>query len=60
MRDGATGFVVEDEDRAGFAAHAVDLLTNDALWLRQHRACLETQRGFSWAEVAALWERLLP
>jgi hypothetical protein len=60
VRDGATGFVVEDEDRAGFAAHAVDLLTNDALWLRQHRACLETQRGFSWAEVAALWERLLP
>ena len=60
VRDGETGFVVEDEDRAGFAAHAVDLLTDEALWLRQHRACLETQRGLSWAEAAALWERLLP
>ena len=60
IRDGDTGFVVEDEDRTGFAAHAVDLLTNDMLWLRQHRACLDRQRGLSWAEAAALWERLLP
>jgi hypothetical protein len=59
VRDGDTGFVVADEDRTGFAAHAVDLLTNDALWMRQHRACLETQRGLSWEEAAALWERLL-
>jgi glycosyltransferase involved in cell wall biosynthesis len=59
VRDGATGFVVEDEDRAGFAARAVDLLTDDPLWLRQHRACLETQRGLSWEDAAALWERLL-
>ena len=60
VRDGDTGFVLADEDAAGFAARAVDLLRDDALWLRQHRACLERQRGLGWDEAAALWERLLP
>jgi glycosyltransferase involved in cell wall biosynthesis len=57
--DGETGFVLADEDRAGFAARAVDLLTDDALWQRQHRACLARQRGLSWVEAAGLWETLL-
>jgi hypothetical protein len=60
VRDGATGFVLADDDAAGFAARAVELLADDALWLGQHRACLETQLGLSWPEAAALWERLLP
>ncbi|MEI9987523.1 MAG: glycosyltransferase [Aliidongia sp.] len=60
VRDGETGFVLADEDAAGFAARAVELLTDDPLWLRQHRASLELQRGLGWAEAAALWERLLP
>lgn len=58
--DGTTGFVVEDEDGAGFARHALALLTDDALWQRQHEACLETQRARSWDVAAAEWESLLP
>jgi hypothetical protein len=60
VRDGETGFVLADEDSAGFAARAVELLRDDALWLRQHRACLDVQRGLGWDEAAGLWERLLP
>jgi hypothetical protein len=60
VRDGETGFVLGDEDAAGFAARAVDLLRDDALWLRQHRACLGRQRGLGWDDAAVLWERLLP
>ena len=60
VRDGATGFVLADDDAVGFSARAVDLLTDDALWLSQHRACLATQRGLSWSEAASLWEQLLP
>jgi hypothetical protein len=60
VRDGETGFVLGDDDAAGFAARAVELLRDDALWHRQHRACLAVQRGLGWAEAAALWERLLP
>ena len=60
VRDGATGFVLDDDDAAGFAARAVELLSDDALWLAQHRACLATQRGLAWTEAAALWEHLLP
>jgi glycosyltransferase involved in cell wall biosynthesis len=60
VRDGVTGFVVEDEDKAGFAERAVRLLTDDGLWLSQHEACLSGQRGLSWTEAAGLWEALLP
>lgn len=57
--DGRTGFVVDEGDDAGFAAAAVRLLSDDALWLAQHRACLETQRGLSWAEVAQRFAALM-
>jgi glycosyltransferase involved in cell wall biosynthesis len=60
VRDGESGFVVEDDDREGFARHAVALLGDDGLWRRQHLACLATQRGLSWTEAAGLWEALLP
>ncbi|MBL8831780.1 MAG: glycosyltransferase family 4 protein, partial [Rhodospirillales bacterium] len=49
--DGETGFVAADED--AFAAAAVRLLTDDALWLAQHRACLSRQRARGWADMAA-------
>ncbi len=60
VQDGVTGFVLDDDDRQGFAERAVALLTDDALWRRQHEAALATKRGLSWEEVAALWEELLP
>lgn len=55
--DGETGFVVEDEN--GFAEAAIRVLTDDALWLRQHRACLQHQRGLSWPEVAGRFLALM-
>jgi len=56
--DGKTGFVVESE--AEFIDAARRLLTDDALWLAQHRACLATQSRRGWADMAADFERLLP
>jgi glycosyltransferase involved in cell wall biosynthesis len=58
--DGMTGFVLDDDDAAGFADRTVALLTDDGLWRRQHQACLASQRGLSWRDAAALWEDLLP
>jgi glycosyltransferase involved in cell wall biosynthesis len=60
IRDGESGFVLIDDDNVGFSTHAVGLLSDDALWLRQHRTCLALQRGLSWTEAAGEWERLLP
>jgi glycosyltransferase involved in cell wall biosynthesis len=54
VRDGETGFVARDE--GGFAAAAVALLADDALWRRQHRAALLSQGGCGWPEAAAAWE----
>lgn len=57
--DGVTGFVVDDEDDGAFADAAIRVLSDDALWLDQHRACLETQRGLSWPEVARRFAALM-
>lgn len=43
--DGVTGF--HRADPAGFAAAAIQLLSDDALWRRQHLAALERQQGLS-------------
>jgi Glycosyl transferases group 1 len=43
--DGVTGF--HRADPAGFAQAAIQLLTDDDLWRRQHLAALELQQGFS-------------
>lgn len=56
--DGTTGFVATSE--AEFVDAARRLLTDDALWLAQHRACLATQNKRGWADMAADFERLLP
>ncbi len=56
--DSKTGFVAHDE--ADFAAAAVRLLTDDALWLAQHRACLAQQRSRGWADMAADFGALVP
>lgn len=55
VRDEVTGFVAADDAR--FAEQAVALLTNDALWRRQHEASLRLQRGWSWDEMAEAFDR---
>jgi glycosyltransferase involved in cell wall biosynthesis len=54
--DGETGTVAADDAR--FAEAAIALLTDDALWRRQHEAALVRQKGLSWDEVAERFERL--
>jgi len=55
--DGLTGFVRADADE--FADCAVDLLSNDDLWRRQHEASLLYQQGISWSEHAGRLESVL-
>lgn len=54
VRDGVTGFVVPDDE--AFARRAVELLTDDVLWRRQHLAALSLQQGWSWEEMASAFE----
>ncbi len=56
--DGKTGFVAADAD--AFAAAAVRLLSDDALWLAQHRMCLATKRSRGWNDMAADFAALVP
>ena len=55
--DGATGRVAEDDD--AFAAAAIAVLRDDALWRRWHLAALANQRGASWDAVAGRFEALM-
>jgi glycosyltransferase involved in cell wall biosynthesis len=55
--NGVTGAVADDD--ASFVAASIALLTDDALWRRQHEAALRDQRGLSWGEVAARFEGLI-
>jgi glycosyltransferase involved in cell wall biosynthesis len=55
--EGVTGFIRgAPED---FAERAVALLTDDALWRRQHEAALRHQQGISWSEHAGRLEAAL-
>ena len=56
--DGVTGYVADD-DRV-FAERAIELLSDDALWQGQHDAALAQQRGWSWNDAAAAFERFVP
>jgi glycosyltransferase involved in cell wall biosynthesis len=56
VRDGETGFVAIDEE--SFAEQALRLLRDDALWSAMHADALRLQRGRSWDDVAADFERL--
>jgi glycosyltransferase involved in cell wall biosynthesis len=58
VRHGVTGVVANDAE--SFAAAAVRLLTDDALWRAQHDAALAMQRSFGWDDAAARFEALLP
>ena len=55
--DGETGFVAPDD--AAFAASAVRLLSDDALWRTQSDAALARQRGWGWDQAAASFEELM-
>jgi len=55
--DGETGFVAPDD--AQFAASALRLLTDDALWRRMNAAALDRQRRWGWDEAAASFEGLM-
>jgi hypothetical protein len=54
--DGVTGAVAGDDER--FAAAAIALLGDDALWRRQHAAALARQKGSSWDDAARRFEEL--
>ena len=56
VQDGVTGFVSPDDQ--SFAAAAVALLTDDALWRRQHAEALKVrQTASTWDDRAAEWEQ---
>jgi glycosyltransferase involved in cell wall biosynthesis len=57
VADERTGFVVDGA--AAFAAAAVRLLTDDALWLEQHRNALAEQGRYGWDDAAAAVEKFL-
>ena len=52
--DGVTGYVRTDPQ--DFADAALALLSDDALWRRQHESALKLQQGMSWDEHAARFE----
>lgn len=56
--DGVTGTIAANEE--GFAAAALALLSDDALWRERHEASLARQKGLSWDAVAQRFEALLP
>jgi len=56
--DGVTGTVAADDDQ--FCEAAIAILTDDALWRRQHAAAVSLQKGIGWDEAAARFEALIP
>lgn len=56
IEDGMTGVVARSE--ADFIAAARGLMTDDALWLRMHRAALARGPGPNWTDVARAFEAL--
>lgn len=55
--DGETGFVVKGEQ--AFADKAVQILTDDVLWRRQHQAALAKQGQWDWPKAAQAFETLV-
>ena len=55
--DGETGYVAEDD--GAFAKAAIKLLSDDQLWIRQHREALVKQRSWRWQDAAAAFESLI-
>jgi glycosyltransferase involved in cell wall biosynthesis len=55
--DQVTGFVRDSDTQ--FAEAAIALLTDDALWRRQHEAAIRHQQGIDWSEHAGRLESFL-
>ncbi len=55
--DGETGFVRPTD--TGFADAAVELLSDEALWQRQHNSALNQQRAWRWPDAARAFEALI-
>lgn len=55
--DQVTGFVRDGDSQ--FADAAIALLTDDALWRRQHEAAIRYQQGICWSEHAGRLESFL-
>jgi glycosyltransferase involved in cell wall biosynthesis len=51
VRDGETGFLVQDGDVAGFADRIGALLGDDALAARMSAAAVEWSRRFDWEQA---------
>lgn len=56
VHDGMTGFVRSEDD--AFADACVALLTDDALWQRQHAAAVESGGGWTWLQAANAFAKL--
>jgi glycosyltransferase involved in cell wall biosynthesis len=56
VRHGVDGFVCADMVEMG--ARTLEVLTDDDLWWRLHRAGLETRAGADWGAVARAWQAL--
>jgi len=52
--DGVTGYIHSNPQK--FADAALAILSDDALWRKQHEAALKLQQGLSWDEHAARFE----
>lgn len=56
IRQGQTGWAVTGAE--AFADKAIRILTDDTCWLDMHRACLDSQRSWTWDLFAAEFERI--
>src|SRR5262249_54471488 len=56
VEDGKTGFVAPNREQ--FVARIAELLSDDLLWVKMHRACVEDSTLKTWDARAEEWERL--
>lgn len=54
--EGKTGWAVQGQE--AFAAKAISVLADDAVWTAMHKDCLARQRSWGWDQAAAEFERI--
>lgn len=57
VKPGETGFIAKTDQ--AFSSHAIELLSDDALWRAQHLAALAQQGNWRWPDAAARFEQLI-